>query len=248
MNKLKNGHIMPSARVEEFMQTNWQEQDMVNQFAAHLLQVREEERKRLANEIHDKLGQNLLALRIDVSMLHARTLDTHPRINNKADTVLNDLDVAIQNVREIINHLRPPVLELGLLASVEWKVKEFENNSKMPCSLQVNGNESEYAAYDYCAMPVIRILQELLTNAARHAGASTVDVALSNALEQLTIVVSDDGVGIHPDNPKKPNAFGLLGVREYVRMLNGEFLIGNNGKQNGTVLTVSIPCNGNQRY
>jgi signal transduction histidine kinase len=239
---LKNGHKELPLLEDEIAYLDSQEQGQANRFAIHLLKIREDERKRLANDIHDKLGQNLLAMRIDVSMLHARTIDTHPRINSKADTVLGDLDVAIQNVRDIINHLRPPVLELGLLASVEWKVQEFERYSKVPCSLLINGNEGDYADYDYCAMPVMRILQESLTNVVRHANASTVDIALSNGLRKLTIKVADDGIGIHADDLKKTNAFGLLGVREYIRMLNGEFVIGSNGQQRGTVLTMAIPA------
>jgi len=242
MNMLKNGHTDLSVRGGGIAPLNSQEQGQANRFAIHLLKMREDERKRLASDIHDKLGQNLLALRIDVSMLHARTIDTHPRINSKVDAVLGDLDVAIQNVKDIINHLRPPVLELGLLASVEWKVQEFERYSKMPCSLQIDGNEGEYAEYDYCAMPVMRILQEALTNVVRHASASMVNVALSNGQNRLTIKVADNGVGIHPDDLKKQNAFGLLGAREYIRMLNGEFAIGSNSQQRGTVLTVAIPA------
>lgn len=241
MNALKNGNNPPSERDKKWMLADWQGQGAMNQFAGHLIKVREEERKRLANEIHDKLGQNLLALRIDVSMLHARTTDTHPRINSKADKVLSDLDIAIQNIKDIINHLRPPVIELGLLASVDWNVKEFERYSKIPCSLQINGDDAEYAAYDKHAMPMMRILQESLTNVARHASASAVDVALSNGKSELTMRVTDDGIGFQPDDLKKPDAYGLQCVMEYVRLLNGKFAINAKGHQRGTVLTVAIP-------
>lgn len=239
---LTNGHKELPDQGGEIALGEWQEQGKASRFAVHLLKVREDERKRLASDIHDKLGQNLLALRIDVSRLHARTRDAHPRINSKADTLLGDLDIALQNVRDIINHLRPPVVELGLLASVEWKVQEFERYNKIPCSLLVNGNDGDYAAYDYCAMPVMRILQESLTNVVRHASASMVGVAMSHGMNKLTIKVADDGVGMHADDLKKTDAFGLLGVMEYVRMLNGEFTIGKNGQKKGTVLTVAIPA------
>ena len=242
MSALENGHNkLTELGYDEIVPTDWQSRGLANQFAANLIRMREVERKRLANEIHDKLGQNLLALRIDVSMLHARTIDTHPRINSKADTVLNELDVAIRNVKNIINHLRPPVLELGLIASVEWKVKEFERQSKIPCSLQIDGNAGEYAAYDNRAMPVMRIMQESLTNVVRHAKASTVDVALSTTERKLTVTILDDGIGIHADNLNKSNAFGLLCINEHVRMLNGEFAIGSNKQRKGTMLKVAIP-------
>ena len=245
MSMLKNGHDDLPDREGEATPLDRQRQGKVSRFAVHLLKLREDERKRLANDIHDKLGQNLLAMRIDVSMLHARTIDTHPRINSKTDTLLGDLDITIQNVRDIINYLRPPVLELGLLASVEWKVQEFKRNSKLPCSLRINGDEGCYTEYDYCAMPVMRFLQESLTNVVRHACASLVDIALSNDQNMLTIKVYDDGIGIHPDDLKKPSAFGLLGVREYIRILNGDFSIGfRNGQQKGTELKVAIPALG----
>ena len=97
----------------------------LRQFADHLMTSREADQQRLAGNIHDELGQNLLALRIDVSMLHARTTGTHPRLNRKAATMRQHLDVALANAREILNNLHPPVLTLGLLASVEWKIGEF---------------------------------------------------------------------------------------------------------------------------
>jgi len=244
MNMLKNGHNDLPGMEDEIAYLDLQGQGLPSHFAIHLLKTREDERKRLANDIHDKLGQNLLAMRIDVSMLHARTIDTHPRINSKADTVLGDLDVAIQNVRDIINHLRPPVLALGLLASVEWKVQEFERFSKIPCLMQIDGNEDDYTEYDYCAVPVMRILQESLINVVQHASANMVDVALSNGQNRLTIKVTDDGIGIQHNDLIKPNAFGLLGVMGYILMLNGEFSISRNGQHKGTVLTMAIPAGG----
>jgi signal transduction histidine kinase len=214
--------------------------DLMRDFAVHLMMAREAERKHLASEIHDKLGQNLLALRIDVSMLHARTIERHPRINSRAGNLLTDLDIAIQNVRDIINHLQPPVLALGLLASVEWKVREFEKYSRIPCALLIEGDDHAYQAYDGHAMLVVRILHEALTNVARHASARNVDVSVSNAERDLKIKVYDDGVGLQPDDLNKPNTFGLLGIKEYARMLSGQFAIGD-GQPRGTVLSVTIP-------
>lgn len=217
-------------------------QDVMYDFISHLMAVREEERKHLANEIHDKLGQNLLALRIDVSRLHARTLETHPRINGKAGSLLGNIDIAIQNVRDLINHLRPPVLELGLLASVEWKIREFEKYSKIPCTLMIDGEDQEYIDYDGYAATISRILHEALTNIARHAKASCAEVALSNAGNTLTITISDDGVGIGPEDLCKPNAYGLMGIKEYTRLICGSVSIASLGRQNGTVLTFAVPA------
>lgn len=215
--------------------------DVMQDFAGHLLTVREEERRHLANEIHDKLGQNLLALRIDVSRLHAWTQDRHPRINGRTTKLLVDLDVALRNVRDILNLLRPPVIELGLLASVEWKVHEFETQNKIACALLIDNAESDYAAYDGHAVPVMRILHEALTNVVHHAGASSAEVRLSCSGQQLTIQVIDDGIGISPEDLRKSNVYGLVGVMKYARMLNGECFIHSDGEQSGTALTVAFP-------
>lgn len=216
--------------------------EVLRNFVSHLMAAREEERKHLANEIHDKLGQNLLALRIDVSRLHARTLESHPRINGKASTLLGDLDIAIQNIRDIINHLRPPVLDLGLIASVEWKVREFEKYSKIPCSLIIQGEDQEYTEFDGHAPSVSRILHEALTNVARHANATSAEVALSSLQKMLTIAICDDGTGILPGDLNKPKVYGLMGVKEYARMLNGTVSIEGKNLSRGTSLSVVIPA------
>ncbi|MBS1186137.1 MAG: response regulator [Burkholderiaceae bacterium] len=215
--------------------------DQLRRLSNYLMYVCDEERQRLANEIHDTLGQNLLALKIDVSMLHARTRKNHPRINHRAAIMMEHLDVAVANVREIINNLYPPVLKLGLLASVEWKVGEFEKRHPIACTLQVDGHDTDYAPYDGYSMPMIRILHESLKNVARHASANCVNVALSGVPRRLTMQVVDDGVGIHPDHLCKDGAYGLVWIRERIGALGGEFTIGTNARQKGTMLTVSLP-------
>ncbi|MEA5098302.1 MAG: histidine kinase [Burkholderiaceae bacterium] len=213
----------------------------MSQFTDHLMISREEEQRHLAGDIHDSLGQNLLALRIDVSMLHARTIGTHPRLNRKAATMLNHIDVALANVREIINRLQPPVLTLGLLASVEWKIGEFEKRHRIPCALRVNGQDNDYAPYDNRSLPIIRIVHEALTNVARHANASHIKIALSCTQQKLAMEIADDGAGILPDNLGKEGSFGLVWMRERIGAMGGELAINANERQKGTVLTVFIP-------
>src|SRR5690606_17258009 len=110
---------------------------LLQELATHQEAIKEEERKRIAREIHDELGQNLLALRIDASMLHARTGGLHPRLHEKAQHALEQIDTTIKSVRTIINDLRPPVLDLGLLAAIEWQVKEFVRRNGIACKLKV---------------------------------------------------------------------------------------------------------------
>lgn len=217
------------------------QQSAAGDFIAFLLQSQEAERKRLAGEIHDKLGQNLLALKMDVSRLHERTLASHPRINSKAGHLLGHLDIAFQNIREIINLLRPPVLELGLLASMQWKVREFERGSGLPCSLQIDGHEDEYVVFDRHAMPMVRILHESLNNITRHAKASAADVSLSPHPSGMTLSVYDDGIGIQPGDLKKARTYGMACIREHVRLMKGSMSIGRVSDAGGTMLMVAIP-------
>ena len=258
MNALKNEHSKQDRCDHKLLQENLQLQldldfcqktvntlsqsdDRLRRFSSHLMFACDEERQRLANEIHDQLGQNLLALRIDVSMLHARTLEAHPHINHRAAAVLNHIDVALANVREIINSLYPPVLALGILASVEWKVGEFEKRHRIPCALQVDGHDNDFAPYDNRSLSIIRILHESLTNVARHAEATHVYVTLSGAQSRLTMQVTDDGIGIQPKMLDKDGAYGLTWVQERIGTMGGEFAIDTNPRQRGTMMTVSVP-------
>lgn len=215
--------------------------DVLRHYALHLLTAREKERHRLATKIHDKIGQNLLALRIDISMLHARTGEKHPLIHGKTDGMLREIDIAIQNVKNLINRLHPPVLELGLLAAAEWKVKEFERVRNIACSLHVEGDEKSFASYDRYTTSVIRIMQEALMNAVNHASASVMKVSLSNDKGMLTILIDDDGRGVQPGELNKPSTYGLFGIREYARLQNGSFSITQNSPK-GTVLKVQLPA------
>ncbi|MBS1170452.1 MAG: response regulator [Burkholderiaceae bacterium] len=218
-----------------------QSSDQLRRLSNYLMYVCDEERQRLANEIHDSLGQNLVALKIDVSMLHARTRKNHPRINHRAAVMMEHLDVAVANVREIINDLYPPVLKLGLLASVEWKVGEFEKRHQIACTLQVDGHDNDYAPYDGYSMPMIRILHESLKNVAHHARANHVNVALSGVPRRLTMQIADDGIGILPEHLCKDGAYGLVWIRERINAMGGEFAIGANSQKRGTMLTISLP-------
>lgn len=213
----------------------------LRQFADHLMTSREADQQRLAGNIHDELGQNLLALRIDVSMLHARTTGTHPRLNRKAATMLHHIDVALANAREIINKLHPPILTLGLLASIEWKIGEFERHQRIPCALHIEGRDSDYAPYDNRTLPLIKILHESLTNVARHANASHVHVTLASDSRKLNLAVSDDGIGIQRNQLSKKGAFGLIWMRERIGALGGTFVISASTQRKGTALTISIP-------
>ncbi|TFW36227.1 histidine kinase [Massilia horti] len=208
--------------------------------AAHAEEIKESERKRIAREIHDDLGQNLLALRIEVDMLASRTAERHPLLNSRVRWTLQQIDTTIGSVRQIINDLRPNVLDLGLNAAVDWQIAQFERSSGIPCELVEN--DQNISISDSCATALFRILQESLTNVARHANATRVRVELLVDTDRVSMMVSDNGRGLQPGGRHKPGSFGLVGIEERVRMLGGVFRV-NSMPGAGTTINVSIPLN-----
>lgn len=230
-----------SAEVEARMKTERRLQrsrENLRRLTANLVRVKEKERKRIAREIHDELGQALLAIRIEVSMLQARTGSKYPRLNERCVTTLNTIDSAVGGVKTIINNLRPPALDLNLGAAIEWQVKEFERRSGVPCRLSMSDNDIELNEEQ--ATAVFRILQESLTNIQRHANASRAEIDVRKSNDMFVLQITDDGVGIRTECSQKKNAFGLLGIRERVRDLGGEFRL-NVSENVGTMLTISLP-------
>lgn len=217
-----------------------QNEEMLRQLAVHQEFIKEEERKRIAREIHDEMGQNLMALRIDVSMLHARTADTHPRLHGKIETVLSNIDNTIKSVRTIINNLRPAVLDLGLYTSFNWQIQEFKRRTGIACDLFAKADELDQGLTEEQTTTLFRILQESLTNVARHANAKSVNIALNRKGNQLQMRISDDGVGMYPGDRRKSKSFGLIGIRERISAIGGELTVESTIGQ-GTVLLLSIP-------
>lgn len=215
----------------------------LRRLAAHAEKIKEGERKRIAREIHDDLGQNLLALRIEVDMLASRTRDTHPRLHARARGTLSQIDTTIKSVRQIINDLRPTVLDLGLSAAVEWQVSEFRRRTGIPCELI--DNHKEIGMSDHCATALFRILQESLSNISRHARATEARVELTMRDGCLAMSISDNGVGFSDGGRNKVGSFGLVGIEERVHLLSGSCSVsGHPGA--GTVLQVIVPIHNNE--
>ena len=215
-----------------------QSQEELRQLASYQERIKEDERKRIAREIHDELGQNLLALRIDIAMLHARTGTTHPKLNRKVHAVLEHIDSTMKAMRAIINNLRPTVLDLGLNAAIEWQVKEFQRRTGIACELVMP--EAEVVVDDNRATALFRVLQESLNNVFRHARATRAKIELHMTGERLLMTVSDNGVGIFPGCRRKANSFGLVGIKERISTLGGELTIAT-APESGTELTISVP-------
>ncbi|PHV26386.1 histidine kinase [Janthinobacterium sp. BJB426] len=210
----------------------------LRRLAAHADQIKEEERKRIAREIHDDLGQNLLVLRIDADMLASRTQRRHPRLNARARSTLEQIDATIKSVRQIINDLRPTVLDLGVNAAVEWQVAQFRQRTGIAC--EVSESHDDICLSDQCATALFRILQESLSNISQHANASRVQVKLEKCHDTVSMSISDNGVGAAIDGRNKLGSFGLVGIEERIKLLGGTFYI-ESSPGAGMSVHVSVP-------
>jgi signal transduction histidine kinase len=213
----------------------------LRRLAAHAENIKEGERKRIAREIHDDLGQNLLALRIEADMLSARTSTRHPRLHARALSTLRQIDATIKSVRQIINDLRPTVLDLGLNAAVDWQITEFRHRTGIECTLVENHQDIKVS--DQCATALFRILQESLSNISRHAEASRVRIELRVDRGWIWMTVGDNGIGLQASGRHKPGSFGLVGIEERINILGGTFEV-TSSPGAGTTVHVSVPAYG----
>lgn len=210
---------------------------MLRNLSSHREMVMESERQRIARDIHDDLGQNLMVLKMDVARLQARTGNAHPRLNTRVMQVLNNINATIKSVKAIINDLHPPTLELGLYPAVAWQLKELERVSAMRCTFRAFG-EADFKADTNRTAALFRILKEGLTNVACHAQATEVEVTLCQDERGFSMRIKDNGKGIVPGARPK-NSFGLVGIRERMQALGGEFSIDSN-PGDGTALLIFI--------
>ncbi len=205
---------------------------------AYLENVREEESKRIASEIHDQLGQSLTAAKMALARLRKSWTEAPDEIPTGMQSVSELLDAVISDVRRIARHLRPLVLdELGLDAAVEWLVDDFRERTGAACDLELGLDNSDLEP-DY-SMVLFRILQEALTNVARHAEARHVTVVLIERDEEILLRVEDDGKGITPDYLRS-HTFGVLSMKERALRLRGELQI-TPAEPTGTVVSLRIP-------
>jgi signal transduction histidine kinase len=206
----------------------------------HQLQhAREEERRRISRELHDELGQNITALKIDLAWLAHRMDPGRPALLEKLESMGGIVDATLDTARRVSAELRPGVLDsLGLAAAAEWLVRDFEKRHEVECSLRIVPDEIEVAPG--LATDVFRILQETLTNVARHARAARVEVTLRQEEDMIELHVTDNGVGIAPDRVTSPGSLGLLGIRERLLPYPGALVV-EAAPGGGTFVRVTIP-------
>jgi PAS domain S-box-containing protein len=213
--------------------------EQLRDLASHLESVREEERARIAREIHDELGQILTGLRFDLMRLATHLPAEQATVGDDVRAMLGLVDSSIKEVRRIATDLRPRVLDdLGLVAALEWQAQEFQGRTGIPCRFHVD--EAELGPNPKMDTAVFRICQETLTNVARHAAASEVTIRLKEEAGALVLTVADNGRGITDQGLAKRTSLGLFGMRERARLLGGTVSIdGRPGA--GTTVAVSIP-------
>ena len=229
--------ITDSKRNEENLQRSLAQ---LRELSDHQQTIKEEERRRIALDIHDDLGQNLMVLRIDVSLLHARTARTHPRLHRHAQRVLDTIDTTIRSVRTIINDLHPSTLELGLGPAAEWLIRQMESRGAIRYRLHIASDTPDLGLDQRQTSAIFRVLQESLSNIVRHAQASEVDVALAQDAQAIVLRISDNGIGMQPGDDGKQAAFGLKSIRERVHALGGELHIDSQAGR-GTALAIHLP-------
>jgi PAS domain S-box-containing protein len=219
-------------------------QQQLKKFAAHLQNVREEERVLLAREIHDQLGQILVAVKIDMGMLKLNVLkhiDRHKseELLGKFDDLSTLIDNTIKTARKIMTDLRPEVLDmLGFIETVNQHLNSFQERHKMQCKFESHISNLNLTSQQSVAL--FRIIQEALNNVAKHSKANKVKVNVNQKNGRLALEVVDNGVGFDTNNKKKSDSYGLIGMKERVFLLEGELSITSKVGE-GTIVRVEMP-------
>ncbi|MCU0116643.1 transporter substrate-binding domain-containing protein [Pseudomonas sp. B2M1-30] len=214
--------------------------EQLRELSAHLESVREEEKARIAREVHDELGQMLTVLKLETSMCELAYAQLDPGLNERLNSMKRLIAQLFQLVRDVATALRPPILDAGIASAIEWQARRFEARTQIPCLVQVP--ESLPPLSDGKAIGLFRILQEALTNVMRHAQAHTVELTLALEGDELCLTVSDDGVGFVAA-AGRPTSFGLVGMRERVLIMGGRLTLESEPGE-GTSLHVWVPLDG----
>lgn len=209
----------------------------LRELSAHLETVREEEKARIAREVHDELGQMLTVLKLETSMCELAYAQLDPGLHVRLNSMKRLIAQLFQLVRDVATALRPPILDAGIASAIEWQARRFEARTQIPCLVQVPDNLP--ALSDAKAIGLFRILQEALTNVMRHAQAHTVELTLALEGRHLRLTISDDGAGF-VQAQGRPVSFGLVGMRERVLIMGGQLSLESELGE-GTTLSVTVP-------
>lgn len=213
--------------------------------SAARISVREQERMSIAREIHDDIGQAIVAVGMDVSLLRQKLINTGQIAPNselfiELQGIATRIENALKTVHRVIRHLRPETINrLGLSGAIEWQAHDFQARTGIPVQIR-SELETTRRTDPAAATALFRIFQELLSNVARHAMASRVEATLSKDKDFLLMQIKDNGKGISKSDLQKTTSFGLLGLKERVFLLHGNVEI-QGAPDQGTTVTVRIP-------
>jgi two-component system sensor histidine kinase UhpB len=201
--------------------------------------VREEERAHIAREIHDELGQQLAALKMDIDWIMYKQNNPEEAVVSKLNEMLKFSDEMINTIRRISTDLRPAIIDnLGLIATLEWKCNEFEEKMRIPCQFTSTVKERKFE--DHLGMNIYRILQETLTNISKHAQAKSVTVSVSENETELIMEITDDGKGVTIGRIHNGKTLGIVGMKERAGLMGGELIIAGE-KNKGTQIKLKLP-------
>ena len=233
---LRQAHAVLEQRVAERTQELSQALQQLRELSAYTHTVREEERTRIAREVHDELGSLLVALKMDVGWLDKRLGEQQQRDADAAQAMRGTMrakcqnmgrliETAVDNVGRIITDLRPSILDhQGLWAALDWQAHEFVQSAELALDWQMDIAEAA-ALPEQSAIAIFRIFQEMLSNVGRHAQASAVAIAIKATPREIGITVRDNGKGADASAFEASNAYGVMGMRERARHLQGSLEI-----------------------
>lgn len=218
------------------------EMEVINEdlrkLSTHLQQIREEERKTIARDLHDDLGQQLTGLQMDIHWMQKKLQQADPLLLNKINEMNEMVDNTIRSIRRILSDLRPAILDdLGMLAAMEWLNQE--TSKRYPLQIHFQVNTQEIPLSPDAASGLFRIYQEAINNAIKHANAKNITAVIEVTDQGLTMSITDDGKGIS-NYEKREKGYGLLGIKERTYILGGTFSM-QTEEGKGTSLIIHIP-------
>ena len=216
-------------------------QQQLREFSSHIQDAKEQERLRIAREVHDEIGGLLTAIKMDLAWMKERLPKSKKILTDKTTTIENLVDKAMTAARNLAHSLRPGYLDsFGIVAAIEMEAGEFEQRTGIKCLLSHNDEELEIDLHPDASIALFRIFQESLTNIMKHAQATEVRIMIQNSPQSIELTISDNGRGFSQDARLKPRSFGLRGIQERVAHFGGQVSFSSAPGQ-GTTVSVIVP-------
>ena len=224
-----------ASRTQDLFQAKEQYRNLSNQ----IQQVREEEKSRIAREVHDQLGQELTALKIDAIQLGKKLAAGQTDLKSKIESMTQTIDETIKSVQHIATELRPPILDaFGICEAISWQANEFQKRHGLKFDLKLS--QSQVEIDKSLQTSLFRVFQEAVINILRHANANQVKVNMSYEKRNLIFIIEDNGIGIKKRDLESPESLGLIGIKERVYPWDGQVNF-EGPPRKGTIVTVTIP-------